>query len=54
MPVPGTTKASPGGNLGAATLELDSTDLAAIEAALRQIESVGEHHPAHLQQRVGR
>ena len=55
VPIPGTTKLHRlQENLGAATLVLDSTDLAAIEAALRQIEIVGERYPAHLQQRVGR
>lgn len=55
VPIPGTTKLHRlEENLGAATLVLDSTDLAAIEAALRQIEIVGERYPAHLQQRVGR
>lgn len=55
VPIPGTTKLHRlEENLGAATLALDSTDLAAIEAALRQIEIVGERYPAHLQQRVGR
>lgn len=55
VPIPGTTKLQRlQENLGAATLVLDSTDLAAIEAALRQIEIVGERYPAHLQQRVGR
>ncbi|WP_425318045.1 aldo/keto reductase [Pseudomonas nitroreducens] len=55
VPIPGTTKLHRlEENLGAAALALDSTDLAAIEAALRQIEIVGERYPAHLQQRVGR
>ncbi|WP_447750239.1 aldo/keto reductase [Pseudomonas nicosulfuronedens] len=55
VPIPGTTKLHRlEENLGAASLVLDATDLAAIEAALREIEIVGERYPAHLQQRVGR
>ncbi|WP_152224233.1 aldo/keto reductase [Pseudomonas sp. SCB32] len=55
VPIPGTTKLHRlEENLSAATLVLDATDLAAIEAALRQIEIVGERYPAHLQQRVDR
>ncbi|KJK02984.1 aldehyde oxidase [Pseudomonas sp. 21] len=55
VPIPGTTKRHRlAENLGAAVLVLDSSDLAAIEAALREIEIVGERYPAHLQQRVGR
>lgn len=55
VPIPGTTKLHRlEENLGAATLALDATDLVAIDAALRQIEVVGERYPAHLQQRVDR
>ncbi|MBD9578882.1 aldo/keto reductase [Pseudomonas sp. PDM23] len=55
VPIPGTTKLHRlEENLGAASLVLDATDLAAIEAALREIEIVGERYPAHLQKRVGR
>ncbi|MBD9500846.1 aldo/keto reductase [Pseudomonas sp. BGr12] len=55
VPIPGTTKLHRlEENLGAASLVLDATDLAAIEAALREIKIVGERYPAHLQQRVGR
>lgn len=55
VPIPGTTKLHRlEENLGATTLVLDATDLGAIEAALREIEIVGERYPAHLQQRVGR
>ncbi|MDN6858650.1 aldo/keto reductase [Pseudomonas sp. CAN2814] len=55
VPIPGTTKLQRlEENLGAASLVLDATDLAAIEAALREIEIVGERYPAHLQQRVDR
>lgn len=55
VPIPGTTKLHRlEENLGAATLALDATDLVTIDAALRQIEVVGERYPAHLQQRVDR
>ena len=55
VPIPGTTKLHRlEENLGATTLALDATDLVAIDAALRQIEVVGERYPAHLQQRVDR
>lgn len=55
VPIPGTTKLHRlEENLGAASLTLDAADLAALEAALREIEIVGERYPAHLQQRVDR
>lgn len=55
VPIPGTTRLHRlEENLGAASRVLDATDLGAIEAALREIEIVGERYPAHLQQRVGR
>ncbi|OWP47509.1 aldo/keto reductase [Pseudomonas nitroreducens] len=55
VPIPGTTKLHRlEENLGATSRVLDATDLGAIEAALREIEIVGERYPAHLQQRVGR
>ncbi|GLU37388.1 aldo/keto reductase [Pseudomonas sp. NBRC 100443] len=55
VPIPGTTKLHRlEENLGAAALVLDATDLVTIDAALRQIEVVGERYPAHLQQRVDR
>lgn len=55
VPIPGTTKLHRlQENLRAATVSLDATDLAVIEAALRQIAIVGERYPAHLQQRVDR
>lgn len=55
VPIPGTTKLHRlQENLRAATVRLDATDLAVIEAALRQIAIVGERYPAHLQQRVDR
>ncbi|TLX70717.1 aldo/keto reductase [Pseudomonas nicosulfuronedens] len=55
VPIPGTTRLHRlEENLGAASRVLDATDLGAIEAALREIEIVGERYPGHLQQRVGR
>ncbi|KAF1054342.1 MAG: Aldo-keto reductase IolS [Stenotrophomonas maltophilia] len=55
VPIPGTTRLSRlEENLGAAELLLTPSDLAVIDAALQQIEIVGERYPAHLQQRVDR
>ncbi len=55
VPIPGTTKLHRlQENVGAAALELSPADLAAIEAALKQIKVAGERYPAHLQQRVDR
>ncbi len=55
VPIPGTTKIHRlEENVGAATVELSAADLAAIEAALKQIKVVGDRYPAHLQQRVDR
>ncbi|MGE8063587.1 aldo/keto reductase [Pseudomonas sp. NPDC089569] len=55
VPIPGTTKLHRlEENLGAASIELTSQDLAAIESALMQIQIVGDRYPAHLQQRVDR
>lgn len=55
VPIPGTTKIHRlEENIGAATVELSADDLVAIEAALKQIEVVGDRYPAHLQQRVDR
>ncbi|WP_247256770.1 aldo/keto reductase [Pseudomonas moorei] len=55
VPIPGTTKLHRlEENLGAALIELSPQDLATIEAALQQIQIVGDRYPAHLQQRVGR
>ena len=54
-PIPGTTKMHRlEENIAAATVELTSVDLAAIESALQQIEIVGDRYPAHLQQRINR
>ncbi|HTR07494.1 MAG TPA: aldo/keto reductase [Paraburkholderia sp.] len=55
VPIPGTTKLSRlEENVGAADIELTADDLAAIEAALAQIQVVGDRYPAQLQQRVDR
>jgi aryl-alcohol dehydrogenase-like predicted oxidoreductase len=55
VPIPGTTKLHRlEENVGAATVELSTGDLSAIEAALQQITVVGDRYPAHLQKRVDR
>jgi len=55
VPIPGTTKLHRlEENVGAAAVELSADDLGAIEAALQQIEVVGDRYPAHLQKRVDR
>ena len=55
VPIPGTTKLHRlEENLGAADFELSGADLAAIGAALADIEVQGARYPAALQQRVGR
>ncbi|MFL9886421.1 aldo/keto reductase [Paraburkholderia agricolaris] len=55
VPIPGTTKLHRlQENIGAAVVELSAADLTAIEAALKQIQVVGDRYPAHLQQRVDR
>lgn len=55
VPIPGTTKLHRlAENIGAAAVVLSAEDLAAIEAALQQIQIVGERYPTHLQQRVDR
>lgn len=54
-PIPGTTKLHRlQENLGAAKVELSTTDLEAIDDALAEIKVVGDRYPAHLQQRVDR
>jgi aryl-alcohol dehydrogenase-like predicted oxidoreductase len=54
-PIPGTTKLHRlEENTAAASVELTSPDLLAIESALQQIQIVGDRYPAQLQQRVGR
>lgn len=55
VPIPGTTKPHRlEENVGAAAVTLTADDLAAIEAALRQVTIAGDRYPAHLQQRVDR
>ncbi|GLQ92054.1 aldo/keto reductase [Dyella acidisoli] len=55
VPIPGTTKLHRlEENIGAANVELNAADLAAIKSALAQITVVGERYPTHLQQLVGR
>jgi pyridoxine 4-dehydrogenase len=55
VPIPGTTKLHRlEENMGAASVELTSSDLQTIESALSRIEVVGARYPQHLQQRVGR
>lgn len=55
VPIPGTTRLHRlEENIGAAAVELSGADLAAIEAALKQIQVAGDRYPAHLQQRVDR
>jgi aryl-alcohol dehydrogenase-like predicted oxidoreductase len=55
VPIPGTTKLHRlDENLGAATLELTSTDLREIESAASKITVEGARYPEHLQRLVGR
>ena len=55
VPIPGTTKLHRlEENLAGADVELTSGDLIEIEAALAEVELVGDRYPAHLQNRVGR
>jgi aryl-alcohol dehydrogenase-like predicted oxidoreductase len=55
VPIPGTTKLHRlEENIGAASVELTSGDLARIEDALSNITVQGDRYPAHLQARVGR
>jgi aryl-alcohol dehydrogenase-like predicted oxidoreductase len=55
VPIPGTTKLHRlEENLGAATVELDASDLHQIESALAGIEVQGARYPAQLQNLVGR
>ncbi|GAB7531138.1 aldo/keto reductase [Pseudomonas sp. 3A(2025)] len=55
VPIPGTTKLHRlEENIGAANLELNDVDLAAIATALEQIKVVGDRYPAHLQKNVNR
>ncbi|MGY4535433.1 aryl-alcohol dehydrogenase-like predicted oxidoreductase [Pseudomonas sp. TE3786] len=55
VPIPGTTKLQRlEENIGAADLHLSAADLAAIEAALQQIQVVGERYPASVSQMINR
>ena len=55
VPIPGTTKLHRlEENLGAATVELTSDDLRAIEEATAKITVHGDRYPEELQKRVGR
>ena len=55
VPIPGTTKASRlEENLGAASVQLTSDDLRAIEVAASKIEVQGARYPEHLEKRTGR
>ena len=55
VPIPGTTKLNRlEENLGAATVELDPSDLRQIESTLAGIEVQGARYPAQLQNLVGR
>jgi aryl-alcohol dehydrogenase-like predicted oxidoreductase len=55
VPIPGTTKLNRlEENVGAADIQLATTDLQAIESALKAIEVVGDRYPAHLQKAVNR
>jgi aryl-alcohol dehydrogenase-like predicted oxidoreductase len=55
VPIPGTTKLHRlEENIGAASIELSSGDLAEINTAVSQITVQGERYPAQLQQRVNR
>jgi aryl-alcohol dehydrogenase-like predicted oxidoreductase len=55
VPIPGTTKSHRlEENIGAASVELTSDDLAEIEVALSHITVQGDRYPTDLQARVGR
>jgi len=55
VPIPGTTKLSRlEENIGAATVELSSADLADIEAAAAKIEVIGERYPEALEKMTNR
>jgi pyridoxine 4-dehydrogenase len=55
VPIPGTTKLDRlEENVGAADIQLATTDLQAIESALKAIEVMGDRYPAHLQKAVNR
>ncbi len=55
VPIPGTTKLHRlEENLGGASVELTSDDLASIARALAEVSVQGARYPEHLQQQVGR
>jgi aryl-alcohol dehydrogenase-like predicted oxidoreductase len=55
VPIPGTTKLHRlEENIGSASVDLDSNDLASIDRALSEIRVEGARYPEHLQQQVGR
>ncbi|OQR30194.1 aldo/keto reductase [Pseudomonas sp. Bc-h] len=55
VPIPGTTKLNRlEENVGAADIQLATTDLQAIESALKAIEVMGDRYPAHLRKAVNR
>ena len=55
VPIPGTTKLNRlEENIGAAAVELTSSDLGEIEGVLSRVTVQGDRYPAHLQARVGR
>lgn len=55
VPIPGTTKLHRlEENLGAASVTLSPVALSHINAALEQIDVVGDRYPKHLQARVGK
>ncbi|RDS81903.1 aldo/keto reductase [Dyella psychrodurans] len=55
VPIPGTTKLHRlEENIRAATVELSTSDLSAIDVALHQVKVVGDRYPPHIQQRVDR
>ncbi|EMV7409482.1 TPA: aldo/keto reductase [Enterobacter soli] len=55
VPIPGTTKLHRlEENLGAASVTLSPVSLSHINAALEQIDVVGDRYPKHLQARVGK
>jgi aryl-alcohol dehydrogenase-like predicted oxidoreductase len=55
VPIPGTTKLHRlDENVGGASVELSADDLAEMDAALSQIELIGERYPAAIRDRQGR
>jgi aryl-alcohol dehydrogenase-like predicted oxidoreductase len=55
VPIPGTTKLHRlEENIGGASVKLSTEDLGEIDAALSQIQLVGERYPAAIRDRQGR